>query len=62
MVDFFGKEVHVGDEVVYLMHFKTSSDFKTGVVEKVTEKCAFINGKRKEGHKIINLSAIKNHD
>ena len=58
MKDYLGNKICVGDDVVYLVHFRTSSNFARGTVNRITEKCAFIDGTRKEGHKIIVLTAF----
>ena len=38
MRDFLGNEIKVGDEAVYIDHFKTSSSLKMGKVIGFTEK------------------------
>ena len=36
--DYFGKELRVGDTVVYICEIQTSANFEEGTIEKVTEK------------------------
>ena len=57
--DFLGNDILPGEVVVYLNHYKTSSELKVGIVEKVTEKTATINGSRREGSKVISLNAVQ---
>ena len=59
MRDFLGNKIREGDEVVYLSFCRTSSSFKQGKVSRMTQKCAYIDSTRKEGHKIISLTALK---
>lgn len=47
--DYFGKELHVGDTVVYICEIQTSANFEEGTIEKVTEKQVKINGTRHGG-------------
>ena len=44
--DYFGKELRVGDTVVYICEIQTSANFEEGTIEKVTEKQVKINGTR----------------
>lgn len=39
--DFLGNDILPGEVVVYLNHYKTSSELKVGIVEKVTEKNSY---------------------
>ena len=55
--DYFGKELRVGDTVVYICEIQTSANFEEGVIEKVTEKQVKING----GHKCIKISKRRKH-
>lgn len=57
--DYLGNEIKVGDEVIYLSFCRTSSNFRRGTVSGVTEKCAYIDATRKEGHKIISLTSLE---
>lgn len=57
--DYLGNEIKVGDKVIYLSFCRTSSQFRRGTVSGVTEKCAYIGVTRKEGHKIISLTALE---
>ena len=59
--DYFGKELRVGDTVVYICEIQTSANFEEGVIEKVTEKQVKINGTRHGGHKCIKISTRKKH-
>lgn len=59
MTDFLGNEVHIGDEVVYLNHYRTSSHLEMGTVSGIAPKTAYIGGKRRKGSKIINLSSLR---
>ena len=54
--DFVGNELSIGDDVVYLLHSKTSSHFVESKVERFTDKCVFmVDGKRKELNKVIKI-------
>ncbi len=53
--DYFGKELRVGNTVVYICEIQTSANFEIGVIEKVTEKQVKINGTRHAGHKCIKI-------
>lgn len=57
--DFLGNDILPGEVVVYLTHYKTSSELKVGIVEKVTDKTVTINGSRRDGSKIISLNAVQ---
>ena len=59
--DYFGKELRVGDTVVYICEIQTSANFEEGVIEKVTEKQVKINGTRHGGHTCINISTRRQH-
>ena len=59
--DYFGKELHVGDTVVYICEIQTSANFEEGIIEKVTEKQVKINGTRHGGHKCIKISTRRKH-
>lgn len=59
--DYFGKELHVGDTVVYICEIQTSANFEEGVIEKVTEKQVKINGTRHGEHKCIKISKRRKH-
>lgn len=59
--DYFGKELRVGDTVVYICEIQTSANFEEGVIEKVTEKQVKINGTRHGGHKCIKISTRRKH-
>lgn len=54
--DYFGKELRVGDTVVYICEIQTSANFEEGTIEKVTEKQVKINGTRHGGHQCIKIS------
>ena len=54
--DYFGKELYVGDTVVYICEIQTSANFEEGIIEKVTEKQVKINGTRHGGHKCIKIN------
>lgn len=54
--DYFGKELRVGDTVVYICEIQTSANFEEGTIEKVTAKQVKINGTRHAGHKCIKIS------
>lgn len=57
--DFLGNDILPGEVVVYLNHYKTSSELKVGIVEKVTDKTVTINGNRRDGSKVISLNAVQ---
>ena len=57
--DFLGNDILPGEVVVYLNHYKTSSELKVGIVEKVTDKTATINGSRRDGSKVVSLNAVQ---
>lgn len=57
--DFLGNDILPGEVVVYLTHYKTSSELKVGIVEKVTDKTVTINGNRRDGSKVISLNAVQ---
>lgn len=57
--DFLGNDILPGEVVVYLNHYKTSSELMVGIVEKVTKKTATINGSRRDGSKVISLNAVQ---
>lgn len=57
--DFLGNDILPGEVVVYLTHYKTSSELKVGIVERVTDKTVTINGSRRDGSKIISLNAVQ---
>lgn len=57
--DFLGNDILPGEVVVYLNHYKTSSELKVGIVEKVTDKTVTINGSRRDGSKVISLNAVQ---
>ena len=59
MRDFLGNEIKVGDEAVYIDHFKTSSSLKMGKVIGFTEKRVKFEGRSKEPEKVIDISAFK---
>ena len=56
--DYFGKELRVGNTVVYIHETSTSANFEEGIIEKVTEKQVKINGTR---HKCIKISKRRKH-
>ena len=60
MRDFLGNEIKVGDEAVYIDHFKTSSRLKMGKVIGFTEKRVKFEDRSKEPEKVIDLSAFLN--
>lgn len=57
--DFLRNDILPGEVVVYLNHYKTSSELKVGIVEKVTDKTVTINGNRRDGSKVISLNAVQ---
>ncbi len=57
--DFLGNDILPGEVVVYLTHYKTSSELKVGIVEKVTDKTVTINGGRRDGSKVVSLNAVQ---
>lgn len=57
--DFLGNDILPGEVVVYLNHYKTSSELKVGIVEKVTDKTVTINGSRRDGSKVVSLNAVQ---
>lgn len=57
--DFLGNDILPGEVVVYLTHYKTSSELKVGIVEKVTDKTVTINGSRRDGSKVVSLDAVQ---
>lgn len=57
--DFLGNDILPGEVVVYLTHYKTSSELKVGIVEKVTDKTVTINGDRRDGSKVVSLNAVQ---
>lgn len=57
--DFLGNDILPGEVVVYLTHYKTSSELKVGIVEKVTDKTVTINGSRRDGSKVVSLNAVQ---
>lgn len=59
--DYFGKELRVGDTVVYICEIQTSANFEEGTIEKVTAKQMKINGTRHAGHKCIKISKRRKH-
>lgn len=59
--DYFGKELRVGDTVVYICEIQTSVNFEEGTIEKVTAKQVKINGTRHAGHKCIKISKRRKH-
>ena len=59
--DFFGKELRVGDTVVYICEIQTSANFKEGKIERVAAKQVTINGTRHAGHKCIRVSKRRKH-
>lgn len=55
--DFIGQELHVGDEIVYLQHYKTSSYLNQGVIKSLSEKTATMENLRRKAHdKIIKIN------
>lgn len=59
--DYFGKELRVGDTVVYICEIQTSANFEEGTIEKVTAKQVKINGTRHARHKCIKISKRRKH-
>ena len=59
--DYFGKELRIGDTVVYICEIQTSANFEEGIIEKVTAKQVKINGTRHAGHKCIKISKRRKH-
>ena len=57
--DFLGNDILPGEVVVYLTHYKTSSELKVGIVEKVTDKTVTIDGGRRDGGKVVSLNAVQ---
>lgn len=56
MKDFVGNKLSVGDDIVYLVHEKTSSYFVKSKIERFTDKCIFMtDGRRKEPDKVIKI-------
>jgi hypothetical protein len=57
MRDFVGNELKIGDKVVYVDHFRTSSQLVMGIVERFTAKSVFVHGMygvvRKEPLKVV---------
>ena len=54
--DFVGNKLSIRDDVVYLMHNKTSSHFVKSKIERFTDKCIFMtDGRRKEPNKVIKI-------
>ena len=43
MKDFLGNELNIGDEVVFLQHYKTSSTLYKGKIQKITNCFVFIS-------------------
>lgn len=51
-----GKELKVGDDVVYIYNTKSSSCFSKSKIARFTEKCIFMeDGSRKYGDKILKI-------
>ena len=44
MTDYLGQELSVGDKIVYITHFNTSSHFQTGIIKKINPKTISIEG------------------
>ena len=59
--DYFGKELRVGDTVVYIHETSASANFEEGTIEEVTAKQVKINGTRHGGHKCIKISKRRKH-
>lgn len=56
MKDFVGNKLSVGNDIVYLVHTKTSSCFVKSKIERFTDKCIFMtDGRRKESDKVIKI-------
>lgn len=60
--DYFGKELRVGDTVVYICEIQTSANFEEGTIEKVTAKQVKINGTRHGGHKCIKINRMEKNN
>lgn len=64
MKDFLGQELRVGDEVVFLQHYKTSSSLYKGKIERMTN-CfvhitdSHVGNTRKEPSKCIKINGIE---
>jgi hypothetical protein len=57
MLDFLGRELHVGDKVVYLFHVKSSSHYVKTKITGFTPKKVYIDsGKCVEPHKLIKYT------
>ena len=54
MFDFLGKELQIGDKVVYLKHIKSSSNYVKAKITGLTPKKVHLDlGKCVEPHKLI---------
>lgn len=57
MKDFLGNELNTGDNVVYLVHRKTSSHFETGIIAEIKNKTVIMkDGTRKNPDKIVKIN------
>lgn len=57
--DFFGNELSIGDDVVFLNYNVTSASLERGKITKVSEHTAEISGKRRAEYKIIKVNPVK---
>lgn len=57
--DFWGNELSIGDDVVFLNYNGTSASLERGKITKVAEHTAEIGGKRRVEYKIIKVNPVK---
>lgn len=57
--DFFGNELSIGDDVVFLSYYGTSASLERGIITRVSEHTAEISGgKRRAEYKIIKVNPV----
>lgn len=61
MKDFLGKELNIGDEVVYLNHSRTSSTLRRGIVMRFTPMKIEIESYSEDGRHLWNDTKYPRH-
>ena len=61
MKDFLGRELNVGDEVIYLEHFRTSSHFNRGIVMGFTPMKINIDNYSSDGRQMWRDQKFPHH-
>lgn len=59
-IDFLGQELNVGDNVVFLNHYRTSSNLGQGKITSMTEHTVTIDlATRRAEYKVVKIPCVK---